>query len=695
MTLSSIKQVKKTTGKLLDDFILNLSKSRDWTQIRRGQKIDVEIKDPQFLQLFKIYGKRTNDMIDASITVAIEKFYSIRIAEGMVSTNSDELKEKLENIARNAEESRKTLVSQQETKNSLSGKLDWVSKYFSGILGEVRIFPSVIMPISLSQVNADLVNKLVCFDCNIDGVETQQAIDDKYNTLKSDIVNAESYNADQHGRITEIFYTDFQYYWLREPIKEFSKKKSLRKIAGQSYGKFVGKYETSDKVRILGYYRTIPKGLKSTSPADDVEIQIVNMERLENDVEITLSKEEIAEFEKYANESPVEFIRDFTQSCAPHIQGNDVPKLGIILAEIGPSTLVQKYRPHIHLYLTGNPGTAKSEMLKWFAQISFMGVYADAPNASSRGLMYGQEEYGKRKILKAGLMVRNEKLYLDELDKMGETRQELNTAMEQQIASYHKNPFDIDTAINCTVIAAGNPQFGKWKDGIDLLDQLKPIKPELLSRFLVIRVLATGETRSRLAHILNTMHDRENTQPKFIKHQIAGWINHCRKLNPPMSANAEKSILDFAEKFQEIKQESESNLDFEVRAQINVIRISTALAKFLHKKIIDESCVSIAINFINQCNESIGMNTTIPTIQTDLGGKPTDPKVAFLRIVKQLQQSSPDGCFSESELIQEMLKLDQFWRTEDSATGFWNRYNPRNHKDSDFFEPHTGRFRKV
>ncbi|PHS54421.1 MAG: hypothetical protein COB01_02220, partial [Lutibacter sp.] len=113
-------------------------------------------------------------------------------------------------------------------------------------------------------------------------------------------------------------------------------------------------------------------------------------------------------------------------------------------------------------------------------------VYADAPNASSRGLMYGQEEHGKRKILKAGLMVRNKKLYLDELDKMGETRQELNTAMEQQIASYHKNPFDIDTDIDCTVIAAGNPVFGKWKDGLDILEQLKPIKPELLSTFKYI-----------------------------------------------------------------------------------------------------------------------------------------------------------------------------------------------------------------
>ncbi len=695
MTVSGINDTKKSTGKLSDDFVLELSKSEKLINLKRGEKMDIIIDNPEYVKLFKTYGKRSREYFRSTIPAALERHYLDLLSEAMVP--QEPTSEALNKIANGAERSRKTLVLQMFSKISMSGRLSNIFTNYANALGEIRVVDSAIKTISLSDVNAKYVNKLVSFDCNIDGVETQQAIDNYYKTEKSQNVNvnAEAYSFDFHGRILDRFHTDFQYYWLREPIKEFSRKKSLRKISAQSYGNFVGKFETSDKVRVLGYYRTIPKDKKSTSPADDVEIEIVNMEKLENDIEITLSPEELKQMKNQADESPEDFIKNFTNSCAPHIQGNDTPKLGIVLSEVGPSNLVEKYRPHIHLYLTGNPGTAKSEMLKWFGSISFMGVYADAPNASSRGLMYGQEEHGKRKILKAGLMVRNEKLYLDELDKMGETRQELNTAMEQQIASYHKNPFDIDTEINCTVIAAGNPQFGKWKDGIDLLDQLKPIKPELLSRFLVIRVMATGQTRSRLSHILNTMHDREKVQPIFSKEEIAGWMNHCRKLNPPMSPDAEKTILDFAEVFEGIKQEVESNLDFEVRAQINVIRISTALAKFLHKEIIDAACVRLAIKFINECNESIGMLTTTPTVQSDLGGAPTDPKVAFLRIIKELQQSTPDNCFSESELVTKMLEFPQFWLTEDSAVGFWNRHNPRNNAKSDYFEPHAGRFKKV
>lgn len=408
-----------------------------------------------------------------------------------------------------------------------------------------------------------------------------------------------------------------------------------------------------------------------------------------------MPKSQLNDFKDIANTTPEQFIKDFTDSCAPHIQGNNTPKFAIVLSEVGPSSLVEKYRPHIHLYLTGNPGTAKSEMLKWFAKISYMGVYADAPNASARGLMYGQEEYGKRKILKAGLMVRNQKLYLDELDKMGDTRQELNTAMEQQIASYHKNPFDIDTEINCTVIAAGNPQFGRWKDGIDLIEQLKPIRQELLSRFLVIRVVKSGETRSRLAHVLDTMNNRERVKPKYTQHQIAGLINHCKTLNPPLSDKAEKLILDFAELFEQIKQDEESNLDFEVRAQINVIRISTAVAKFLQKEIIDEKCVRISIQFIKECAQSLGMITEIPTVQNDLGGMPVNRDVAFVKLVKLLQKESKDYCFSESELIEKMLELTQFWQKEEAAIAYWRRRNPNYNKNSEYFEPHVGRFQLV
>ena len=69
--------------------------------------------------------------------------------------------------------------------------------------------------------------------------------------------------------------------------------------------------------------------------------------------------------------------------------------------------------------------------------------------------------------------------------------------------------------------------------------------------------------------------------------------------------------------------------------------------------------------------------------------------VAFIRIVKELQRESDDNCFGESELINKMLELDQFWQTEDGASGYWNRHHPDKNPKSEYYQPHTGRFQKV
>jgi len=81
LSISDVKQVKKTSDKLKDELITYLAESRDWSQIRRGQKIDIELSNPEFLQLFRVYGKRIYTLIEICVPVAIEKFWIARISE--------------------------------------------------------------------------------------------------------------------------------------------------------------------------------------------------------------------------------------------------------------------------------------------------------------------------------------------------------------------------------------------------------------------------------------------------------------------------------------------------------------------------------------------------------------------------------------------------------------------------------------
>ena len=561
-------QVTKTLGKMEDELATHFAKTIDFTKFRAGQKIDIYLDDPEHFLLFKIHGRRIIPKLENILQEAIIQFWSMRMAEGMVPTDA------------RTEKTRDTLVKQQIVKLHASKKLEWVFKVYKNVLGEVKVGPTIIQSISLSRIGADHIDKLVCFDCGISGMEAQQAILDAFETETHGRVSFENYRKDVHGAVSHDYYSDFQYYWLEENTKEYSKKKILRKIPAQAFDKFVGQFETGDKVRIIGIYRTIEKDKKSKSPAQDVEIEILNMEKLEADEEITISSDELLQFKKLAEDNPDEFIQNITTSFTPHIVENMIPKMALLLAAVGSSNL-GKYRNHLHVYLVGNPGTAKSEMLKALAKLRYLGVYADAPNTSARGLMYSQEDWGKRKILKAGLVIKHELLALDELDKMGDTMQELNTTMEQQFASYHKNPFDIETSINCTIVAAGNPQNGRWVTSKTLMDNLKPIPTELLSRFLIIRVFKSAQTGKRLRHILDTIADRDSVKPIYTENKLAGLIAHCRKLSPKLTPEAETTIIEFAEFFEGIDQDEDSNLPFETRQEIEIIRISTAIAKFL------------------------------------------------------------------------------------------------------------------
>lgn len=695
MPIAHPQQITKTLSKMEDELINHLVETIDFSKIPSGGTIDVSLSNPEHLYFLKTYGRRIPRKIENLLQNAIARFWSQRMADVMVPSYDSELLAKmLEDIAPGAEKTRNTLVKQQQTKLNLNKKLEWVFNVYRDVLGEIHVSNTFLKSVPLSMIGADDVNGLVCFECTISGMEAQQAVLDGFETEKMGRIDFERYNKDIHGPVRETYYSDFQYYWLEENTKEYSKKKILRKIPGQAFDKFVGRFETGDKVRVIGFYRTMKRDKKSKSPAMDVEIEIINMEKLEADVEITLPPAELAKFAELAASNPDEYVQNITSSFAPHIVENTLAKLALLLAAVGSANL-GKYRNHIHVYLVGNPGTAKSELLKALAKVRHLAVYADAPNASARGLMYSQEDWGKRKILKAGLVVKNELLALDELDKMGETRQELNTTMEQQFASYHKNPFDIETPINCTVAAAGNPQNGRWVDGKTLMDNLKPIESELLSRFLIIRVFKSSHTGKRLRHILDTIQERESVKPAYAQNQIAGLISHCRKTSPRLTSEAEKEIIEFAEFFEGIDQDSDSNLPFETRQEIDIIRISTAFAKLLQRKQVDSMCVRFAIKFLKECLQSLGIKTEGKLVEMNLNDQAVNRDEAWAKIIRDLQKESDDGCFSEVKLFRRMLDLPQFWKTQEAAHAFWNRYNPNNNKTSEFYEPHPGRYRKI
>jgi DNA replicative helicase MCM subunit Mcm2 (Cdc46/Mcm family) len=77
-------------------------------------------------------------------------------------------------------------------------------------------------------------------------------------------------------------------------------------------------------------------------------------------------------------------------SFAPHVHGHDIIKESILLLIVGSTQKLladgAKIRGDINVFLVGDPGTAKSEMLKFCARIAPRGLYTSGRGSTAAGL---------------------------------------------------------------------------------------------------------------------------------------------------------------------------------------------------------------------------------------------------------------------------------------------------------------------
>ena len=152
-----------------------------------------------------------------------------------------------------------------------------------------------------------------------------------------------------------------------------------------------------------------------------------------------------------------------------------------------------RIRGDINVLLLGDPGTAKSQFLKYIEKVYHRVVYTTGKGASAVGLTAGvhKDPITGEWTLEGGALVLADKgiCLIDEFDKMNENdRTSIHEAMEQQSISISKAGIITSLQARCSVIAAANPIGGVYRPQFNFNDNVDLTDP-ILSRFDLLTVI--------------------------------------------------------------------------------------------------------------------------------------------------------------------------------------------------------------
>lgn len=215
--------------------------------------------------------------------------------------------------------------------------------------------------------------------------------------------------------------------------------------------------------------------------------------------------------------------RKIFHSIAPFIHGHEEVKIALALALFGgqPKNVAGKHqlRGDINVLLLGDPGTAKSQFLKYIEKLAPRAVYTTGQGASAVGLTAAvrKDPVTREWTLEGGALVLADKgaCLIDEFDKMNDRdRTSIHEAMEQQSISISKAGIVATLQARCSVIAAANPVRGRYNASLPLSQNVMLSDP-ILSRFdlqCVVRDVIDPIADERLAKFVLTSHIRSHPE---------------------------------------------------------------------------------------------------------------------------------------------------------------------------------------
>ncbi|PIA61117.1 hypothetical protein AQUCO_00300559v1 [Aquilegia coerulea] len=388
-------------------------------------------------------------------------------------------------------------------------------------------------------------------------------------------------------------------------------------------GELTRKVSPGDVVELSGIFLPIPytgfRAMRAGLVADTfLEAMSVNHFKKKYE-EYELKGDEEEQIARLAEDGDI--YNKLSRSLAPEIFGHEDVKKALLLLLVGaPHRKLKdgmKIRGDLHICLMGDPGVAKSQLLKHIINVAPRGVYTTGRGSSGVGLTAAvqRDPVTNEMVLEGGALVLADMgiCAIDEFDKMEESdRTAIHEVMEQQTVSIAKAGITTSLNARTAVLAAANPAWGRYDLRRTPAENIN-LPPALLSRFdLLWLILDRADMDNDLEmarHIVYVHQNKESPALGFAPLEpsvLRAYISAARKISPHVPRELEEYI---ASAYSSIRQDeaktSAPHSYTTVRTLLSILRISSALARLRFSEAVAQSDVDEALRLMQMSKFSL------------------------------------------------------------------------------------------